>query len=67
MNDFFPNDYELAFNQYDYIDLVKKIEKIQDTTFLNSQSIKVIDHLKNNFNKNKLNKIFSDIFAVPND
>ena len=67
MNDFFPNDYELAFNQYDYIDLVKKIEKIQDTTFLNSQSIKVIDHLKNNFNQNKLNKIFSDIFAVPND
>lgn len=67
MNDFFPNDYELVFNQYDYEDLNKKMSKLDDNSFLYSQSIKIKSHLKDNFDEDKLNKIFSDIFIVSND
>jgi len=44
LNEYFPENYELAFEQYNYIDLVHKLSLITDDNFMKNISHKVYKH-----------------------
>ncbi len=46
MDDFFPEDYNLSFEQYNYSDLKKKIILLKDSNFVKNESMKAYNHIK---------------------
>ena len=44
LNEYFPENYELAFEQYNYIDLKHKLSLITDDNFMKNISHKVYKH-----------------------
>lgn len=46
MNEYFPKNYKLSFEQFNYEDLVKKIKLINNKDFLNLESQKIQDNIK---------------------
>ena len=44
LNEYFPENYELAFEQYNYIDLIHKLSLITDDNFMKNISHKVYKH-----------------------
>ena len=58
MGEFFPKNYELVFNQYDYEDLKKKINLLDNAEYLVDVSKDVKKHIQdvlNLYNKQKVN------------
>lgn len=58
MGEFFPKNYELVFNQYDYEDLTKKINLLDNAEYLVDVSKDVKKHIQdvlNLYNKQKVN------------
>ncbi len=51
MNDFFPSDYKLSFEQYNYSDLKKKINLLNDNNLLKKEGEKAYGHIKEKLNK----------------
>tara|TARA_Y100000389_G_scaffold195549_1_gene227122 strand:- start:2374 stop:3543 length:1170 start_codon:yes stop_codon:yes gene_type:complete len=58
MPEFFPKDYPLSFEQFNYDDLILKIKRLQDIEFLNQQSKEVTEH----FSKIINNKLYLEKF-----
>jgi len=58
MGEFFPKNYDLVFNQYDYVDLTKKINLLDNAEYLVDVSKDVKKHIQdvlNLYNKQKVN------------
>ncbi len=61
MHEFFPNDYPLAFEQFNYSDLIKKIKLIEDEDSLQEMSNKLLKFVKNEFNEESQKFNFDNI------
>ena len=61
MNDFFPNEYKLSFNQFDYVDLQNKIMMLHDSELLSKESKEIKKHLIANYSEELLFKRFENI------
>lgn len=46
MDEFFPKDYELSFEQFNYLSLTEKLNLIEDKTLLNKLSSEVYDYVE---------------------
>ena len=58
MDEFFPSDYKLSFEQYNYSDLKKKITLLQDSNFLTKESEKAYNHIKKKLDREIIFKEF---------
>lgn len=67
MSDFYPKDYSLSFNQYDYEDLKSKIMLLHDSNFLKVHSQEIRNHLIDNFSEEMLIKKFESILGCKED
>lgn len=61
MKEFFPEDYKLKFEQYDYEDLTNKLNLLQETELLNNLSCEVKEYLNKTISQKKLHKKFQEI------
>jgi len=64
ISEFFPNDYKLSFEEFNYDDLKKKIEIIENTEKTDQEGAKAKDHIKKILDKeelfNKFEKVLSE-------
>jgi len=61
MNEFFPKEYKLSFNQFNYDDLEKKILMLHDSKLLSDESKEIIKHLTSNYTEEFLYTRFENI------
>ena len=61
MTEYFPNDYELCFNQYNYNDLKQKLFLLKDEKLLNKYSKDVKEYFSDLQDKNYNSSCFEDI------
>ena len=61
MSDFFPTDYILSFNQFNYEDLEKKILMLHDSKLLSDESKAIKKHLIANYTEELLFARFENI------
>lgn len=61
MDEFFPNDYFLKFEQFNYDDLKIQLEKLNNIKFLESESVKVYNYFANLLDQSLLLKLFHEI------
>ncbi len=61
MDDFFPDDYNLSFEQYNYSDLKEKLNLLNDTNFLKNEGNKAYNHIKKKLNRDSLFSNFENI------
>mgnify|MGYP001502184984 FL=1 len=61
MNDFFPPNYKLSFNQFNYKDLEEKIMMLHDSKLLSSESKEIKKHLTENYSEEFLYTKFKNI------
>lgn len=61
MPEFFPQDYELKFEQYNYVDFSKKLNILENHKKLEQISSEVKNHIHNKLNLNSLIKQFESI------
>ncbi len=61
MDEYFPKNYNLSFEQYNYKDLENKIELIQDPNFIEQESLKAYDHINNLLNETKIKDRFDNV------
>lgn len=54
MSEFFPGDYQLMFEQYDYKDLTLKLNMLNDKMLLNSLSLNIKKNIDNKLSSSKL-------------
>ncbi len=62
MNEFFPNDYKLAFEQFNYKDLVNKLNLLLDDELIKISSEKVYNHLLKKLSEEEIFKKFNMLF-----
>ena len=62
ISEFFPDDYDLAFQQYDYRDLEKKLMLLNNSTLLQTYSKKNKQYILNYLDENKMIKTFEKAF-----
>lgn len=63
MSEFFPKNYPLVFEQYNYSDLIEKVNMLQNTDFLQNLSEKIIKFTEDQFNEYKYKLEFEKIFT----
>ena len=61
IEEFFPNNYDLSYNQFDYVDLVSKFELLENLDTIKKIGIENKDYIKKYLNKNLLIKEFEKI------
>lgn len=61
MDEFFPDNYELSFEQFNYEDLTKKLLKIQNSEFIFNQGLEALSCIKIKLNPSKLLHEFDKI------
>ena len=61
MGEFFPNDYKLKFNQFDYSDLVQKLKIFEDKTLLLQINKNLKIHIINLLNEETMKKTFDEL------
>ena len=61
MNEFFPKDYKLSFDQFNYDDLEKKILMLHDSKLLSDESKEITKHLTSNYTEEILYRRFENI------
>ena len=59
--EFFPKDYELSFEQFNYEDLKTKIKMIENPKILGVEGKKSKEYIKNYLDKEKLLKKFREV------
>ena len=64
MDEFFPSDYKLSFEQYNYSDLKKKITLLQDSNFLTKESTKAYNHIKKKLDREIIFKEFDHAIST---
>ena len=67
MGDFFPNDYFLKFKQFDYEDLILKLNTISQNDLLSSISIEVFENINRLLDDKKLISQFKQVMDKKND
>jgi hypothetical protein len=63
MNDFFPKNYLLTFEQYDYEDLFMKMSDLENEKLLNQESQRIVDYITSNFSEEILIQKFKKIMV----
>jgi glycosyltransferase involved in cell wall biosynthesis len=66
MDEFFPKDYKLSFEQFNYKDLVDKLNLLLDDEFLQKVSENVYTFLLEKLNSKEINNNFDSLFKVKN-
>lgn len=61
IEEFFPNNYDLSYNQFDYEDLISKFELLENLDTIKKIGIENKDYIKKHLNKNLLIKEFEKI------
>ena len=61
MSEFFPGDYQLMFEQYDYKDLTLKLNMLNDRMLLHSLSFNLKKNIDNKLSSSKLIKKFGEL------
>ena len=61
MDEYFPEDYSYSFIQFDYKDLVTKIEELQNKNKLIKESKRVFDYIETQFSTENASKVFNEI------
>ena len=61
MTEFFPDDYKFSFKQFDYDDLLNKINLLKNKEILNQEGMRVQEYLINKIDKNNLLNKFDKI------
>lgn len=61
IEEFFPNNYDLSYNQFDYEDLISKFELLKNLDTIKKIGIENKDYIKKHLNKNLLIKEFEKI------
>lgn len=64
MDEYFPTDYPLVFEQYNYQNLVEIIKKLENVKLLTESSLKVHEFTKNLLNSEKMLQKFEDIINI---
>ena len=64
LDEYFPDDYKLSFNQFDYLDLIKKILLLQDKQLLDEESKKINNYIAENMSSKNLSKNLEYIFKT---
>ena len=64
MDEYFPKDYFLSYLQYDYQDLLKKLNHLHDEELLNRTSKKLEENYKSKFNNEIILKKISEVFDL---
>jgi len=62
MVEFFPEDYELKFEQYNYLDMEKKLHMLNDDSLLESLSYDVKNYINKKLSDNTLKTKFEENF-----
>ena len=63
MDEYFPDDYNYSFIQFDYKDLVIKIQELQNKNQLIKESIRVFEHIETQFSTENASKVFNEILC----
>ena len=63
ISEFFPKNYPLVFEQFNYSDLIEKVNMLQNTDFLQNLSEKIIKFTEDQFNESKYKLEFEKIFT----
>ena len=66
MDEFFPKNYKLSFEQFNYKDLVDKLNLLLDDEFLQKVSENVYTFLLEKLNSKEINNNFDSLFKVKN-
>ena len=61
MDEFFPDNYKLSFEQYNYKSLNEKIKLLRNSSFMSQESKKIINFMSANLNEDKLINTFNEI------
>ena len=61
MDEFFPDNYELSFEQFNYEDLTKQLLKIKNSEFILNQGLEALSNIKIKSNPSKLLHEFDEI------
>ena len=61
MIEFFPDNYELSYEQYNYIDLFEKLNILTNDEAVLKSGVEVKEFIDEKLNKNKLKEIFNNI------
>ena len=66
MDEFFPKNYKLSFEQFNYKDLVDKLNLLLDDEFLKKASENVYTFLLEKLNSKEIINNFDSLFKVKN-
>ena len=61
MNEFFPENYIFAFEQFNYADLVRKLKLLENNEFVDTAEALVKEHINKIFDENLLHRKFSTL------
>ncbi len=64
LDEYFPRDYKLSFQQFDYFDLVEKINCLQNKNLLLEESKKIHNHIIKNMSTSILSENLESIFNL---
>ena len=62
MDEYFPDDYELSFEQFNYFDLEKKISLLQNQALLEKESIRTHAHIANLLENSQIHEIINNAY-----
>ncbi len=61
MDEFFPEEYSFSFEQFNYDDLILKIENLNNKEIIKKESIRVHSFISEKLNQTKLINIFNEV------
>ena len=61
MGEFFPNDYKLKFNQFDYVDLVDKLKIFKEKALLVQINKNLKLHINNILSEKAMKESFEEL------
>ena len=61
MNEFFPENYIFAFEQFNYADLVRKLKLLENNEFVDTAEALVKEHINKIFDENLIHRKFSTL------
>ena len=61
MDEFFPEDYKFSFEQFNYEDLTKSINLLEDKQLYEQSTIAVKDHIIKKLNEKEIHNQFLEI------
>ena len=62
LDEYFPIDYNLSFQQFNYSDLIEKINCLKNKKFLLEESKKIHTYIARNMSMNSISKNLESVF-----